>query len=642
MRSRLVLFAKRTSLIVAATLMLVGYPATARADTTGGSQTTSAPTSTSSTTPATSSPTAPGPQAPTGADAKTYTYNPSTGLWENPYYTWNPVTGQTTPKTSQNYSYNPATGKWDTPDFKYDSSAASYVPNTPAPVTTDSAVSGTGPGSSNSTSGTNTDNQTFNNFYNATISNKTLSQAASGDATVSGNTAGGSAATGDATAVSNTFNLLQSSASFATSGGVTTFTSNVTGDFSGDLLLDPALIMSLQPASTSNGSNLPTNLTVNSQQSGQINNDINVQAASGDAKVSDNNTAGNATTGNANAVANVVNLANTTLSAAQTFVGMINIYGNLNGDILLPAQALQSLISSNGSSNSSSGTAISGNVNDTTAQAISNNVQTTAKSGDATVSDNTAAGSATTGSGSTNVTLLNLTGHQVVGADSLLVFVNVLGSWVGLIMNAPSGATAAALGGGLSTNTSSPLATDNATVNTSSSSAINNNVNVSAASGNATVSDNTSAGSATSGNATASANIINLASDQLALSNWFGILFINVFGTWHGSFGIDTPAGDQPGSGNGNGQGANGNNGNVTTTPDLGFGSGVATTSNNASLFASQTSDNATTNGANASDDASTNSNNQTVLGASTTHGSGPTPTLHASKANWQFAATGL
>jgi len=50
-----------------------------------------------------------GEEAPTGADAKTYTYNTETKLWENDYYTWNPITKQTKPKSTPAYSWNPTT-----------------------------------------------------------------------------------------------------------------------------------------------------------------------------------------------------------------------------------------------------------------------------------------------------------------------------------------------------------------------------------------------------------------------------------------------------------------------------------------------------------------------------------------------------
>ena len=64
-----------------------------------------------------------------------------------------------------------------------------------------------------------------------------------------------------------------------------------------------------------------------------------------------------------------------------------------------------------------------------------------------------------------------------------------------------------------------------------------------AQSGNATVRNNTLGGNATTGDAKTSVNVMNLANSSFNLSDWFGILFINVFGNWYGSFGVDTAAG---------------------------------------------------------------------------------------------------
>ncbi len=48
-------------------------------------------------------------------------------------------------------------------------------------------------------------------------------------------------------------------------------------------------------------------------------------------------------------------------------------------------------------------------------------------------------------------------------------------------------------------------------------------------------------GNATSGNAETAVNFLNLDNTQFDLTGWFGILFINVFGTWIGNFGVYTP-----------------------------------------------------------------------------------------------------
>jgi hypothetical protein len=459
--------------------------------------------------------------------------NEATGLYENDYYTWDPVTRQTTPKTPQSYSYNPNTGMWDTTEWRYDAASGKYAPN----VTSVSSLAGvnaniedTGPNSTNGINLANGQDGTFNGFYNASISNNLSSLAMSGNVMVNGNTLAGNAMSGDATGITNVLNLLQSS--MGAGQDIATFSTDLNGNMVGDLLIDPSVLRSLQPASNQVAGN--STLTVNSDANGHIANNVAVNADTGNATVDSNTTAGNATTGNANAVANIVNMINSLISSGKSFVGNININGNLDGDILLPPDVLNALLASNGSS--APGQSLTANTN--TTDVINNNVQTGATTGNANVAGNTVAGNATTGNARTNVTILNLTGRNVIGKNALLVFVNVLGRWVGMIMDAP-GSTAAALGGGITDSS-----TSDTTINANTHNQIDNNVNVNANSGDAAVTNNTNAGNATTGNATASANLANITSSQLSLADWFGILFINVFGTWNGSFGVNTSAGN--------------------------------------------------------------------------------------------------
>jgi hypothetical protein len=506
---------------------VVGYPLTAWADDAG-----------------------PGPNEPQGPDANTYIYNPDTGMWENDYYIWNPATNQTTPKTTQSYSYNPATGHWDTTDWIYDPAQAKYVPNV---ISVDTPPAGA-PTVGGPTTNADTTNGTglYDNFYNASISNNINQNASSGKATVSQNTTAGSALSGNATDMATILNMLQSSTSLQ-GGNITTFTQDV-GDWTGDLLIDPSQLSNLGTISPNNH---PSNLTINTQGSGTINNNIDLAAKTGDATVSQNTTAGDATTGDAAAIANIVNVINSVIGAGQSFIGTINIRGNLDGDILLPPDALNTLLAAGSSTsiggpnspiNSDGSNTFNATLNDNTG--INNTVNLSAQSGSADVSNNTTAGNATTGDASTNLTVLNLTGRQVIGNDALLVFVNVMGKWVGMIVNAPAGATSAGLCNCTSTaGPNSPVNSNgnsNTNLNSSTNNSINNNVHLAAASGNASVTDNTTAGNATSGNALASLNLLNISTSSLSLSNWLGVLFINVFGSWNGSFGIDTAAGNKP------------------------------------------------------------------------------------------------
>jgi hypothetical protein len=492
----------------------------------------------------------PGVRVPTGAEAGMFTYDCDLGVWQSDHYTYNPATDSTSPRDSRVYTYNDGTGLWDVDMWVYVSSQGAYFLRTysvstppagaatvggPKPVEAPVATSNSVPNSAPSdVSGTPSNNNSANagltNNTSATVNNTIGSAATSGNALIVGNTTGGSALSGNALALATVVNMLQSSGNtFGASGNAVTFVSNINGDVNGDLLLDPALIGAIQPAS----GDITLNNANNTDQS--INNNIRLAAESGAAAVDSNTNAGNATTGTATAVANVLNFLNSAVTSGQSFLGVVNINGNLNGDILMPPGFIDQLLASNVPTVSiNTGVDLTNNTN----QSINNAVTASANSGNATVDKNTSAGNATTGTAGTHITAFNLTGSTIVGSNDLLVFVNVLGTWYGMIFNAP-GATSAQLGSGITSNT-----TGNNTATNNTNQSITNNIDVSARSGDASVIKNTSAGNATTGDARAAVNLLNIANSNLSLANWFGILFINVFGTWNGSFGFNTAAGD--------------------------------------------------------------------------------------------------
>jgi hypothetical protein len=512
---------------------------------------TSAASSTTSSQSTTDDSAVSGPKQPTGAGANTYTYDSTTGLWVNQYYSWNPVTGQTTPLTPQSYTYDPATGMWNTTEWVYDAASQSYVPNVetvsqpPAGAVLNNApdaADSTGPNSDTTTSSDTNNNANLNNSNTSTVNNNVNSSAKSGDATVSQNTSAGDGSTGDANSTVDDLNELSSSSDLG-DDGAQTFVYNIYGNVDTNLALDPTQSVISGPDSSYDPNTVTSdNLDINNQNSGEINNNITTAAASGDADVDGNTSAGDATSGDADAIANVVNMIDSMITSGQSFVGTINVYGNLNGNILLPASFLNDLIASNAPSetiNSSDLTNQTLNDNTTNNGDITNNLTSNATTGSADVSDNTSAGNATTGDASSNVTVFNLTGDNVVASNALLVFVNVEGTWVGLLLNAPAGATAAAYGSGVTDATTTTNNTAN--INTTNNDVINNNITADATSGNASVTDNTTAGNATTGEADTSINLLNILGSNFNISGWFGILFINIFGNWTGSLGVNTP-----------------------------------------------------------------------------------------------------
>lgn len=475
--------------------LVAGYPLVALADSPPVDTTTTAPAIT----------------APAPAPAPVYNYNPTTQHWDSTQWQYNPTTGH------------------------YDAVAPAPAPVTPsAPVTspppTDSQapVTAANPTSAGKTTPTVTDQTTTN----AAINNTIAANSQTGAAGVLSNTTGGNATTGNASALATLTNVVNSAVNTGGGSGPATFVQNITGNVYGDIMLYPAMLAAMlqQPAAST-----ATPSSVKVDNTNAIANNVNLKATSGDATVAKNTTAGNATTGSANAVASVMNIINSIIAANKSFIGTVNIYGNLNGDILVAPDFIPQLLASNADANHPT------TIDSTNTTGITNNVNLAAASGTASVDKNTSAGNATTGKAATNLVVLNLTGQKVVASNSLLVFVNVLGTWVGMIVNAPAGATAAELGSGV---TSSAMAPE--TLTTTTNNQITNNINLAAQSGNAAVSENTHAGNASTGNATASAMILNLANSSLGLANWFGVLFINVFGSWNGSFGVDTASGNPP------------------------------------------------------------------------------------------------
>lgn len=525
---------------------------------------------------------------PTGAAAGTYTYSCDSGLWSNAHYSYDPASNTYSPTFARNYSYDCATGVWTMDTWNYSPTDGAYhfsrvttdnpglatncpvapaadPPSSPAASTGSSGgsaasgsgssgISNTGPGSSNSTNNNITLNNSTTTNNNLLMSNGMFMQAGTGNASVSNNTSGGNATSGNAQSIANIANILQSSTN-AFGPNTTIFTANINGDVTGDFMFDPdATVSNTGPGSSNNANNtllVNTNNTNNTDAS--ITNDIDVGADSGNATVSGNTKGGDATSGDAQAVVNLMNLINSTVSSGKSFIGTININGNLNGDILLPQNLIDQLIASSGpGSSNNANTNVTDNsqtTNNTTAS-VDNNVDTSAQTGNANVSNNTNGGTASSGNAQTNITLLNLTGSNTFGKNNILVFVNVLGTWVGLIMNAPQGSTAASLGGGIlntgpgSQNATNTNVTDNSTLTNTANLGITNNVNAHATSGDASVTGNTTGGNATSGDAMTAVNILNMIGSNLNLSDWFGILFINVFGNWFGSFGVNTAAGN--------------------------------------------------------------------------------------------------
>jgi hypothetical protein len=369
------------------------------------------------------------------------------------------------------------------------------------------------------------------------VANQGNQQATSGNVNGSDSASLGNATSGNALAISNYLNLLDSMWSWSTTG-LSTFVQNLFGNQTGNINLDPTTANNSNVSSQANNT---ANLTVDNSPSANITNNITTGANSGNVNLNDNATAGNATSGDAAAEVNLINLIDSSIGAGQSFFGMLNIFGNLNGNILFPAGFLNA---------ATPGTSTSNTTNDATVTNapsvnVSNNINGQATSGAVTAGDNAVTGNATSGNAATDSSLYNLINTNVTATNAVLVLVNVMGQWLGGIMNLPStGNTGSALLTNNGQATQDANTTNTADITNAPTGTITNNVTATAQTGDVTATDNAKVGNLTSGNATVSTGVANLFGSTLNVSNWFGILVINVFGDWTGS--VDTATATTP------------------------------------------------------------------------------------------------
>jgi hypothetical protein len=370
---------------------------------------------------------------------------------------------------------------------------------------------------------------------NTTVTNQTTSAAQSGNASVSQSSTASNATSGSAQTIATALNILSSSTDVQNNNLNTSVTDISGNNNNQNVVIDPTTTEG-SADSQDNGET-----EVNTANSGTINNNLTLGAASGDATVSDNRVGGSATTGNASVDANLINITNSDLSSGQYYIGVVNIYGDLTGNILLSPDFVSQLLAENP-------TLLSGDTNaaNTVTQTVNNTINASATSGNAIVGNNWDGGNASSGNASTSVDALNLANDDITGNNALLVFINVLGTWEGVIIGAPSGATTAEYGDATSNDAvasaaTSPDSEGQATLASDTNEEINNTINATATTGNAAVDQNGIGGNAQSGNAEVSVNLLNILNSDVSLSGWFGVLFINVFGNWSGDFGIVTP-----------------------------------------------------------------------------------------------------
>lgn len=447
---------------------------------------------------------------------------------------------------------------------------------------------GNGAGSNNNFSSSTDTAKTTNQNNAAQVDNNLTQSSVTGNNNASLNVGNSNLTTGDANVSGTAITSVNTNVD-----GLAVNEFNIADDHKGDIILNfnganciagcgvdaPNIIRNNGNGANSNNT---ANTTNNSSSSTFQNNDATVGntltlSADSGHNAANMNTGGdtNIQTGDANVSANSITMANNNIDGKVVY-SVVNIYGNLTGDIIMPQSAIdavsagcsscggasENIDNGSGSNNTVSNT---NNTSDQTFQnndaTIGNNLILNAETGHNT-EDNNTGGDATvqTGSTQTNARVLNVANTNVDGGNMWLVIINEAGKWIGKILGAPDLAhTAASEGttlqvddngnvtasnggnGAGTTNTAQASINNNTTTTQSNKADVQNTLKLTANTGDNDASNNTNGNtSIKTGDAKIIANLVNFVNNNIKSGGKLFVTVVNVFGKWIGDF---VPAG---------------------------------------------------------------------------------------------------
>ncbi|QQG43317.1 MAG: hypothetical protein HYW45_03920 [Candidatus Daviesbacteria bacterium] len=440
------------------------------------------------------------------------------------------------------------------------------------------------------------------------VDNLIASFATSGDNIASDNTGNATITTGSALVLSTLFNLVNTNI-FGTDimeilyqDIFGTFSGNIDLSF-GNLFSLPNLIsqpLTLNSSNDTTGFNSDNTATtvgsftvdITNDNSGVLNNALDLFAITGSNTASDNTGNVLVETGNAEVMVNLVNFLNTNISTNELYLGVINVFGDWTGNLILPeyngvtSSSPLPLLSSTkniqtGATSDNTATMTTDNiltVDNTNNATVDNVFNLFAETGGNSASDNTLSASVTTGLSQVEANQATFANTNVVSnAPWWLVIINNLGTWVPVLlpplnigtqlvldlddlgMNIPSSSetldlTAANnLTGSLSSNEASVTLNSETNITNTNVGTIINDVSALASTGGNEASRNTGSATIASGNASILVNTLNFLNTNVIAPSIL-ISIVNVFGSWMGdvlSFGTQAPlpavsAPDQP------------------------------------------------------------------------------------------------
>lgn len=389
----------------------------------------------------------------------------------------------------------------------------------PAPVATESGITAT-----QSAQITNTTKSTANTGGNiqqpsgqssSTVSENSRPESSSPSAVTSGNAA-------SVTAIENVVNEI------SINSEIVYHTINIFVDTNATLNLSnpEGFVTSLL---TGHESEPVINVAITSvNQNAVVSNDVQSVANTGNNAITTED-GGSIETGSAVTLASMLNRINFVMIDSVIHVVVINIFGNLTGDIILPGPP-------DGVPASDCMECI-GSVSINQDATVSNTVTATSNTGNNTLTTG-ATGMTTTGNAANIVHISNFINTALIGTKWFSLFINPYGYWDGSFLGwediAPTGGGQLALSGNPDITSGAGCPTCTGSISIDSNASVSNNVTATANTGGNTVQGRE--GSVKTGSAYNAVSIINFVNAAFIRSfGFWGI--INIFGSWKGNVG---------------------------------------------------------------------------------------------------------
>lgn len=350
------------------------------------------------------------------------------------------------------------------------------------------------------------------------------------------------------------------------------------GDYNGDLILEFGAMLgsligegggSVRAVNDTTGANSDNQVNVNTlvekltevQNDGVINNILDLAAITGQNEANKNTSGGSITTGDANIAATLVNLLNTTVINGGLWLTVADIFGNLNGNIVLPEFGALAAAAGFGSvavdavnegTGAESDNQIDVEVTEEKMTDINNDadintqVKADAITGQNETMSNTGGGRIVTGDGKVTASNISLANTTVEGGNWGLVVVNALNRWLGFMVGEEGQVRALtqdetlreieAQNSQTGANSENNMAVSEESYDTTAvnnNAVINNEVSAQAITGQNNANKNTGAGNIQTGDANIEVTAINVANTTVKDGSLF-IAVVNVFGDWFG------------------------------------------------------------------------------------------------------------